>query len=73
MVVVATKEERKLAKKLYPRERIFKTGVGALNVIKSLMGVSKKEKIVNVGYCGSNILPIGTKVKVGKCRLYHRQ
>ncbi len=28
-------------------------------------------KITNFGYVGSNNIPIGTEVKIGKCFLYH--
>jgi hypothetical protein len=29
------------------------------------------QKILNFGYVGSNNIPIGTEVKIGKCKLYH--
>lgn len=47
------------------------TGVGALNVIKSLINVDRSTHITNVGYAGSNNIPVGTKVNVGKVKLYH--
>lgn len=70
MIVVATEEEYELAKRTF-KGKIIKTGVGALNVIQSLKGYSRSTKIVNFGYAGSNNIPIGTKVTIGECRLYH--
>lgn len=71
MIVVATDEEYKLAKKRFKGSKIIKTGVGGLNVIKTLKDYPKWVKIINFGYVGSNSLPIGTEIKVGECRLYH--
>lgn len=71
MVVVATNEEYKLAKKRFKGHKIVKTGVGGINVLKTLKQVHKGQKIINFGYVGSNIIPIGTKIKVGVCKLYH--
>ncbi len=71
MIVVATKEEYKLAKKRFKDQKIIKTGVGGLNIIKSLNKINRKEKIINFGYAGSNNLSIGTEVRIGKCKLYH--
>ena len=71
MIVVATDEEYKLAKKRFKGHLIIKTGVGGINVIRKLKHVPKWIKILNFGYVGSNNLPIGTEVKIGECRLYH--
>lgn len=71
MVVVATNEEYKLAKKRFKGHKIVKTGVGGINVLKTLKQVHKGQKIINFGYVGSNIIPIGTEIKVGVCKLYH--
>lgn len=53
------------------RDQCIVTGVGALNVIRSLMDVDRDEQIINIGYAGSNSLPVGTRVHVGSCQLYH--
>ena len=71
MIVVATDEEYKLAKKRFKGQKIIKTGVGGLNVIEKLKHYPKWLKIINFGYCGSNIIPIGTEVNVSFCSLYH--
>lgn len=59
MVIVATNEEYKLAKKRFKGHKIVKTGVGGINVLKTLKQVRKGHKIINFGYVGSNIIPIG--------------
>ena len=71
MIVVATDEEYKLAKKRFKHHIIVKTGVGGVNVIKKLKRLPKWIKITNFGYVGSNNLPVGTEVRVGWCELYH--
>lgn len=71
MIVVATDEEYKLAKKRFKGHLIVKTGVGGINVVRKLKRLPKWLKITNFGYVGSNVLPIGTEVKVGESRLYH--
>ena len=71
MILVATNEEYKLAKKRFKGSKIIKTGVGGINVLQKLKNIDKREKIVNFGYVGSNNIPIGTEIQVGKCKLYH--
>ena len=71
MIVVATQEEKKIAEKEFTGEFIVVTGVGGLNVVKKLRYYSLNTKIINFGFVGSNTLPIGTRVSVGKCKLYH--
>jgi hypothetical protein len=71
MIVVATDEEYKLAKKRFKHHLIIKTGVGGINVIRTLKHFPKWLKIINFGYAGSNVIPVGTEVKVSWCELYH--
>lgn len=71
MIVVATDEEYKLAKKRFKGHIIIKTGVGGINIIRKLKKFPKWLKITNFGYAGSNVIPVGTEIKVGKCKLYH--
>lgn len=71
MVIVATNKEYKLAKKRFKRHKIVKTGVGGINILNALKKAHKGNKIINFGYVGSNIIPIGTEIKVGVCKLYH--
>lgn len=71
MIVVATKEEARLAMQKFPKAEILCTGVGGLNVIESLVDYDRDVEIINFGYAGSNIIPINAIVSVGKCKLYH--
>ena len=71
MIVVATDEEYKLAKKRFKGQKIVKTGVGGINILNTLKKTDKGQKITNFGYVGSNVIPIGTEVRIGECRLYH--
>lgn len=71
MIVVATEEEYILAKKRFKHHLIIKTGVGGINVIRKLKHLPKGLKIINFGYVGSNVIPIGTEIRVGECKLYH--
>lgn len=71
IIVVATDEEYKLAKKRFKRNIIIKTGVGGVNVYNKLKWIPKWIKILNFGYAGSNNIPIGTEVKIAYCNLYH--
>lgn len=71
LIVVATNEEYELAKKRFKRHLIIKTGVGGINIIETLKHLPKWLKITNFGYCGSNVLPIGTEIRVSECKLYH--
>ena len=47
------------------------TGVGGLNVYETLKNIDRDRKIINIGYAGSNVIPIGEKVKIGKVERYH--
>lgn len=69
MIVVATEYEKKLIQNR--NDKCIVTGVGMLNVINALSDVDKSEPIFNVGYAGSNCIPRGTRVRVGKVRQYH--
>ena len=71
MIVVATEAECREVQKQYRDEHIVVTGVGGLNVIQKLHKYNRRTAIINFGYVGSNVLPIGTMVNVGQCKLYH--
>ena len=65
IVVIAQPEEIKLVKELgYENNPIIITGVGGVNVIKALKDLPRDTEILNIGYCGSNKLPIKTLVDV---------
>lgn len=70
VIVVATDLEESLVKPL-TKLKIIKTQPGSSNVIEALKNLDKKTKIINVGYAGSNILPVGSIAKVKNSYLYH--
>lgn len=67
VITVAMESERVLA----DTDECIVTGVGALNLMNALKDVDRNEEIVNIGYAGSNSIPVGTRVRIGKVRLYH--
>ena len=69
MTVIACRNELDISRE-YGTEIII-TGVGPLNVISVLKDLDRRTPIINVGYVGSNKLPIGTKVEIGDVYLYH--
>lgn len=71
IIIVATNEEYELAQKRFLKHKIIQTGVGGINVIKSLCDLPKDTPIINFGYAGSNKIKKGTEVKIGKSQLYH--
>lgn len=72
LVVIAEKEELKLVEELgYGDEPIIITGVGGLNVIRALKDFPKDMEILNIGYAGSNVLPVGTRVYIDQVHTYH--
>ena len=72
IVVIAEPEELDLVRELgLEHNQIIITGVGAINVIRALAKIPKDEVIFNVGYCGSNNIPIGTKVAVSSVGTMH--
>lgn len=73
MIVVAAKhEELDIMPSLVDEaDKVVVTGVGALNVWRALQNEPRDELIVNVGYCGSNTLPIGTLCSPEEVKLYH--
>lgn len=73
IVAVATKNEVDLIPEWLEREasKIVITGVGGMNATMALAIEDRDQEIVNVGYCGSNLLPIGTMVSPDTVQLYH--
>ena len=67
MTVIAMPSELPLT----DRKNVLITGVGALNVIMALKGLPLDLPILNVGYAGSNHIPVGTCCRIGKVRAYH--
>ncbi len=72
MIVIATNEELTLAEKFNTsNDEVILTGVGGLNVIEKLKDLDKDTPILNLGYVGSNNIPIGEVVKIDRVKLYH--
>ena len=77
-IVMAEEGERALLEKareqlgidLSDAEVIY-TGVGAINVIRSLQGLDREAELYNIGYAGSANFDIGTWVDVTEVRLNH--
>lgn len=69
MIVVATEIEYKKFKST--NEETIMTGVGYANVYKALANIPRDTPIINIGYAGSNNIPIGEVCLIGECRHYH--
>ena len=67
LVVVAEAEEIRLIPRAYKQLPVLVAGVGA-RAFDTLLNLSPKvDAIINVGYCGSKDLPIGTVVHEPEC------
>lgn len=52
-----------------PNAKIVITGAGLSNVIQTpIFKVNSNDHLINIGYAGSNLYPIGTVCSVKKCR-----
>ncbi|MCR4665290.1 MAG: hypothetical protein K5660_07990 [Paludibacteraceae bacterium] len=73
LILIAEEGERKLIEKYLPdcRWDVLVTGVGAVNVIRSLRDLPRDTRILNIGYAGSADFEIGTLVEVSEVRLNH--
>lgn len=73
LILIAEEGERKLIEKYLPdcRWDVLVTGVGAVNVIRSLHDLPRDTRILNIGYAGSADFEIGTLVEVTEVRLNH--
>ena len=69
MIVVAMPEEGALAGRT--KEPIMVTGEGALNVMSALRNIPRDTPIHNIGYAGGNMIPIGTRCRIGNVTMYH--
>lgn len=47
------------------------TGVGAINIIRSLQNLDREAELINIGYAGSANFDLGTWVEVSEVRLNH--
>lgn len=77
-IVMAEEGERDLIDKLQEQvgldlsdASIIFTGVGGINIIRSLQHLDREAEIYNIGYAGSANFDIGTWVEVTEVRLNH--
>ena len=73
LILIAEEGERALISKYLPDclWPVRVTGVGAINVIRSLRDVPRDTHILNIGYAGSADFDLGTRVEVTEVRLNH--
>lgn len=69
VILTATKEEYSLVLENLKGYTVVRMGVGASNVIRTISNMPFTKTnchFINVGFCGSNKLPVGTVAKVRK-------
>ena len=86
LIIIAEEGERKLLDKareelgenVLPKlveqggdAELFVTGVGAINIIRSLQALPRDTELYNIGYAGSSNFDLGTWVEVTEVRLNH--
>lgn len=64
VILAAEEAEYKKCLEYFPDMECILMGVGAGNVIRTCSQLPKGTRIINVGYAGSNTLPIGTVCRV---------
>ena len=69
LIVIATSEEEKLAKEYH--SPILITGVGYGNVYRTMKSIDRDVPLLNLGYAGSNRIPVGSVCRVGRVMNYH--
>ena len=68
--VLLDKVRDELGLDLQDAELIY-TGVGAINIIRSLQDLDREAELINIGYAGSANFDLGTWVEVTEVRLNH--
>ena len=68
--VLLDKLKEELGLELSDTELLY-TGVGAINIIRTLQNIDRDAEIYNIGYAGSANFDIGTWVEVTEVRLNH--
>lgn len=68
--VLLDKAREQLGLDLSDAQLIY-TGVGAINIIRSLQHLDREAQIFNIGYAGSSNFDLGTWVEVTEVRLNH--
>lgn len=69
-LVLLQKAQEQLGLDLHDAKVLF-TGVGAINVLRSLADVDRDAEVYNIGYAGSANFDLGTWVEVTEARLNH--
>ena len=64
------KAKEELGLDLHDAEILF-TGVGGINIIRSLQSLDREAELINIGYAGSANFDLGTWVEVTEVRLNH--
>ena len=64
------KAKEQLGLDLHDAEILF-TGVGGINIIRSLQHLDREAELINIGYAGSANFDLGTWVEVTEVRLNH--
>ncbi|MBQ3717405.1 MAG: hypothetical protein II901_03365 [Paludibacteraceae bacterium] len=77
-ILIAEEGERPLIDKVsqefgveWPEAEVVVTGVGAINIIRSLQGLDREAEVLNIGYAGSANFELGNWVEVTEVRLNH--
>jgi len=68
--VLLEKAQAELGLDLSDAELLY-TGVGAINIIRSLQDLDREAELYNIGYAGSANFDLGTWVEVTEVRLNH--
>lgn len=73
LILIAEEGERSLIEKYLPGccYPVLVTGVGAINIIRSLRDVPRDTEVLNIGYAGSSNFEVGSLVEVTEVRLNH--
>lgn len=66
VILAAEEAEYNRCREYFPDIECILMGVGAGNVIKTCCQLPEGTRVINIGYAGSNQLPIGTVVNVSK-------
>ena len=69
-LVLLEKAKEQLGLDLSDATLLF-TGVGAINIIRSLQSLDRDAELINIGYAGSANFELGTWVEVTEVRLNH--
>lgn len=72
-ILIAEEGERSLIEKYLPEcdWEVIVTGVGGVNIIRSLQHVDRDSEVLNIGYAGSSNFEIGSLVEVTESRVNH--